>query len=113
MKKLLLAAKQEFIDLVLSISTSVLLLLLFTNLFQHTPRITGANYVWLVMISLVFGFIVYHRRDIKVFDLKNLKVILEKAQKVKTEINKTTFDLAKLVASLSSYSSGSWLNRKS
>ena len=41
-----------------------------------------------------------------------MKVVLEKNQDIKKEIEKTTLGLVKLLSKLSVYSSGSWVNRK-
>lgn len=41
-----------------------------------------------------------------------MKVILQKTQKVKAEIDEVALHLSKIIANLSAYSSGSWLNRK-
>ena len=104
--------KANLIQVLIPAAASLFLLLFFTRLFLETQRIGGATYLGLAALSFLVGFLIYFKDDIKEFDLKNMKVILEKTQNVKNEIDKVAFRTAKIIASLSAYSSGSWKNRK-
>ena len=87
------------------------LLYLFTNLLEES-RIGEWAYVALVSISSLIGFIIFFNNDIKEVDFRNMKLILSEAKKTKQKIDKTVFALVKLIASLSSFSMGSWRNKK-
>lgn len=91
---------------------SLFLLFFFTYLFLSDFRINGLIYLGLVSISLLCGLIIYFGNTIKEFNLKEMKVVLEKAQTVKQEINEATLNMIEIMALQSVYSSGSWLNRK-
>lgn len=103
--------KANLIEVLIPAATSLFLLLFFTRLLE-TQKVGSATYLGLATLSFLVGFLIYFRNDIKEFDLKNMKVILEKTQRVKSEIDKIAFSTAKIIASLSAYSSGSWKNRK-
>ena len=112
MKILTEIAKQELIDFSLSLLVTTVLLYIFTSYLQNAPKISGENFVVLVAMSFIVGFVVLFRRKIKEIDLLNMRLTLEKTQKTKEEIDKIALSLVKFIASLSSYSSGSWINRK-
>lgn len=103
---------KDILELGLAILISFLLASLSTSLFKQNSRISGANYLGLVMISVFAGIVVYFRKSIREIDVKNMRVILEKTQKVKGQIENIAFDLARIISQLSAYSSGSWVNRK-
>ena len=88
------------------------LIAFFTLLFLHTSRISDSVYFGLIGLSIFTGFVIYFRKNISEIDLKNMKLIFQKTQKVKKEIDEVALYLAKIIANLSAYSSGSWLNRK-
>lgn len=111
-KKLTETTKQELIDFALSLFVTTVLLYFFTNFFQSMSKISGDNFIVLVAMSFIVGFVVLFRRKIKEIDLLKMRLTLEKTQKTKDEIDKIALSLVKFIASLSSYSSGSWLNRK-
>lgn len=95
-----------------AIIVSSVLLIFFTLLLLYVPRITGPTYFGLITLSFFVGIITYFKNHISVIDIRNLRIILEKTKKVKSEIDKIALDLARIVANLSSYSSGTWENRK-
>lgn len=97
--------------IVVAITTSTLLLSLFTLLLIHKD-IGTLSYSSLAVVSLLVGFIIYFKDEIGEIDLKKMKLVLKKTQKVENNINKTAKYLAGIIANLSTYSSGSWLNRK-
>ena len=97
---------------ILSFLVSVVLLGLFTLLFLSSDKVSGVNYLVLVALSFFVGFVVYFRGSLSEIDLKNMKLIFKKTKRVKEEIDQVALHLAKIVANLSAYSSGSWLNRK-
>jgi len=96
----------------LSFWISLSLLIFFSLMFFFTTKIGEATYFGLVALSLFVGFVIHFRKNISEIDLKNMKVILQKTQRVKNEIDNIALNLAKIIANLSAYSSGSWLNRK-
>lgn len=96
----------------ISFWVSLSLLIFFSFMFFSTTKIGEATYFGLVALSLFVGFVIHFRKNISEIDLKNMKVILQKTQKVKNEIDGIGLNLAKIIANLSTYSSGSWLNRK-
>ena len=112
MKILTGITKQELIDFVLSLLITAVLLYIFTSYFQDMSKISGDNFIILVAMSFIVGFVVLFRKKIKEIDLLNMRLTLEKTQKTKEEIDKIALNLVKFIASLSSYSSGSWSNRK-
>ncbi|MFH1971298.1 MAG: hypothetical protein ABIJ05_02855 [Patescibacteria group bacterium] len=81
-------------------------------MFFSTTRIGDVTYLGLMALSFFVGFVIHFRKNISEIDLKNMKVILQKTQKVKDKIDNIALNLAKIIANLSAYSSGSWLNRK-
>jgi len=87
-------------------------LIFFTYLFSSDSRISGVVYLGLASLSALCGLIIYFSNSIKEFNLKEMKVILEKTQTVKQEINETALNMVEIMAYQSVYSSGSWLNRK-
>lgn len=95
-----------------SIIVSIILIAFFTFLFIKTSKISDGIYIGLIGLSLFTGYVIYFRNNISEIDLKNMKLIFQKTQKVKNEIDKVALNIAKIIANLSSYSSGSWLNRK-
>ena len=91
---------------------TIILLIFFTSLFLFNSRISDISYLGLVTLSFFVGFVIYFRKDIGEIDIKNMRLIFQKTQKVKEEINKVALNLAKIIAQLNTHSSGSWLNRK-
>lgn len=96
----------------LSFWISLSLLIFFSIMFFSTTRIGDVTYLGLMALSFFVGFVIHFRKNISEIDLKNMKVILQKTQKVKDKIDNIALNLAKIIANLSAYSSGSWLNRK-
>lgn len=96
----------------LSFWISLSLLIFFSIMFFSTTRIGDITYLGLMALSFFVGFVIHFRKNISEIDLKNMKVIFQKTQKVKGEIDNIALNLAKIIANLSVYSSGSWLNRK-
>jgi len=90
---------------------SVILLGLFTFLL-FSNKVSGTNYVVLVGLSFFVGFVVYFRSNLSEIDLKNMRLIFKKTKRVKEEVEEVALHLAKIIANLSAYSSGSWVNRK-
>ena len=99
------------IKIIVAITASTLLLCLFTLLLVHKD-IGTVSYSSLTVASLLVGFIIYFKDEIGEIDLKKMKLVLKDTQKVKEEINRTAMALAQMIANLSTYSSGSWHNRK-
>ncbi|HAU99413.1 MAG: hypothetical protein UX04_C0006G0040 [Microgenomates group bacterium GW2011_GWF2_45_18] len=97
--------------IIVAITTSTLLLSLFTFLLIHKD-IGTLSYSSLAVVSLLVGFVIYFKDEIGEIDLKKMKLVLRKTQKVGDNVNKTAKSLAEIIANLSTYSSGSWLNRK-
>jgi hypothetical protein len=97
--------------IIVAATASTILLSLFTLLFIHKD-IGTVSYSSLVVVSLLVGFIIYFKDEIGEIDLKKMKLVLKDTQKVKEEINRTAIALAEMIANLSTYSSGSWRNRK-
>ncbi|MBI5151331.1 MAG: hypothetical protein HZA34_02025 [Candidatus Pacebacteria bacterium] len=91
---------------------SISLLGFFTLLFLLSNRIGELSYLALVTLSLFIGLVIYFRKNLSEVDLKNMKLIFQKTQRVKKEVDQVALHLAKIIANLSAYSSGSWLNRK-
>jgi|SRR3989338_8233546 len=102
----------EILELLFASLIGVLLLLFFTSIFQNDNRVSGANYFGFATLSIFTSLTIYFRRKIREVDVKNMKLILQKTQRVKNEIDQIAFNLAKIIANLSAYSMGSWLNRK-
>jgi hypothetical protein len=96
---------------IVAITLSFILLALFTTLLAF-KYLGAATYSTLIVVSVLVGFIVYFKDEIGEIDLKEMRLVLQKTQNVKKEIDKTALSLAKIIANLSTYSSGSWLNRK-
>ncbi len=90
----------------------LLLFVFFTLLFLFNSRINDITYLGLLTLSFFIGFVIHFRKDISEIDVKNMRVIFQKTQRVKDEIEHVALNLAKIIADLSTYSSGSWLNRK-
>ncbi len=88
------------------------LLVFFTVLFISSARISGEVYFELVCLSVLGACVVYFRDQIKEINLREMRVILEKTQSVKKEINTVVRELVRALATQSSFSSGSWVNRK-
>lgn len=91
---------------------TIFLLIFFTLLFIFNTRISDIGYLGLTALSFFVGFVIHFRKNISEIDVKNMRVIFQKTQRVKNEIDRIALNLAKIIASLSTYSSGSWLNRK-
>lgn len=91
---------------------TIFLLIFFTLLFLFNSRISGISYLGLIALSFFVGFVIHFRKNISEIDVKNMRIIFQKTQRVKNEIDRIALNLAKIIASLSTYSSGSWLNRK-
>ncbi len=101
-------------DILKSISAVVIstfLISLFTYLLIINK--IGQNiYLPLMALSILIGLIIYFKDSIKELNLTEMKVILEKNQNIKEEIQKITLNLVRLLSKLSIYSSGSCVNRK-
>ena len=101
-------------DILKSISAVVIstfLISLFTYLLIINK--IGQNiYLPLMALSILIGLIIYFKDSIKELNLTEKKVILEKNQNIKEEIQKITLNLVRLLSKLSIYSSGSCVNRK-
>ena len=95
-----------------SVKIGVWLLVFFTALFIFDSRISGEVFLGLVSLSILSAFIVYFRDQIKEINLREMRMILQQTRSVKEEINAVVRALVKIVATQSSYSSGSWVNRK-
>lgn len=96
----------------LSVVVSGTLLMFFTLLFLLSNKVSGIIYLALVSVSIFVGFVIYFKSSLSEIDLKNMKLIFQKTKRVKEEVNQVALHLAKIIANLSAYSSGSWLNRK-
>lgn len=96
----------------ISYLVTLLLLVFFTLLFLLSSRISDVVYLGLITLSFFVGFVVHFRKHLSEIDIKNMRLIFQKTQRVKEEIDRIALNLAKIIANLSAYSSGSWLNRK-
>jgi hypothetical protein len=90
----------------------LILLVFFTFTFLVDSRITGADYIGLVLITIISSLIIYFRDNVKEFNLREMKVILEHTREVKKEIDETTLSMIEIMAKQSAHSTGTWLNRK-
>lgn len=102
----------KMISTVISLVVSSILLLLFTYIFLTSTRLSDITYLGLVTLSVLVGFVLFFQRSLKIIDIKNMRLILQKTQEVKSEIDHVAFGLAKIIANLSAYSTGTWVNRK-
>ena len=93
-------------------SVLVLVLASFFTCLLLFNLVSDTIYAALLTLLVFTGFLIYFKDSIKEFNLKEMKVVLEKNQDIKKEIEKTTLGLVKLLSKLSVYSSGSWVNRK-
>lgn len=93
-------------------SVSTVLLGFFTFLLLWTNKISDISYAFLVALSFFVGFAIYFKEHLSEIHISKMKLIFQKTKLVKEEIDKVALHLAKIIASLSTYSSGSWLNRK-
>lgn len=95
-----------------SFLVTLFLLVFFTLLFLFSSRVSDVVYLSLITLSFFVGFVIHFRKHLSEIDIKNMRLIFQKTQRVKEEIDHIALNLAKIIASLSAYSSGSWLNRK-
>ena len=94
-----------------SATICLILLVLFTSLLIF-KYLGAASYSSLVFLSILVGLIIYFKDEIGEIDLKKMKLVLKKTQKIEKHVNGTARAVAEFVAELSTYSSGSWINRK-
>lgn len=74
--------------------------------------ISGGNYVALFLATSILAFGIYFNDEIKELDLSRGKLVLEKAIKIKEETKSVALSIIKLLAANSSYTSGSWKQRR-
>jgi len=96
----------------ISYLVTLFLLVFFTLLFLFSSRVSDVVYLGLITLSFFVGFVIHFRKYLSEIDIKNMRLIFQKTQRVKEEIDRIALNLAKIIGSLSTYSSGSWLNRK-
>lgn len=75
--------------------------------------IGGVSYASLVFGSFLVGFIIHFSQEIREIDFKNLKLILREAKQVKEQIQEMGLSVVKLISTHSTYTSGSWKQKKS
>ena len=74
--------------------------------------ISGGVYAGLFVATSVLAFGIYFSDELKELDLLKGRLILQKARKIKDDVRATAISLIKLLCLNSSYTSGSWKQRR-
>jgi len=92
-------------------ATSGILITLFTKLLLCNA-IDGTIYLGLISLALFAGLAIFFHETITEIDLKNFVIRLKEARKVRDQIKEIGLSVISLVADHSTYTSGTWKNRK-
>ena len=95
------------------IALTIFIILIILHLILLLKNfISDGIYAGLFVATGVLAFGIYFSDKLKELDLLKGRLILQKAKKIKDEVRATAISLIKLMALNSSYTSGSWRQRK-
>ncbi len=103
--------KYPALKLMFPVLVVTLLLFAFTSLLK--AQFTGDSvYGFLISITLITGFAIYHIDNVSEIALGKAKLVLREAEEIKGQIQKIGRSIINIVALHSAYTSGSWKQRK-